>query len=129
VLFLGEDASRVTLMEPFRLRLRWMLEREQSARREREPARPRPEPAPRAVPVNEPEKLSAYEILGVSPSASVLEIRMAYRKRVKECHPDLFAGMDQQAKALAERWTKALNAAYATLNPRHRGASASSSGD
>jgi curved DNA-binding protein CbpA len=86
---------------------------------EQEPARPRPEPTPQAVPVNDPETLSAYEILGLSPSASVVEIKTAYRKRVKECHPDLFAGMDQQAKALAERWTKALNAAYATLNPRH----------
>ncbi len=114
VLFLGEDALRVTLMDPFRLRLRWMLEQE--------PAGPRPEPTPQAVPVNDPEKLSAYEILGLSPSASLLEIKMAYRKRVKECHPDLFAGMDQQAQTTAERWTKALNAAYATLNPRHRGA-------
>jgi len=112
VLFLGEDAERVTLMDPFRLRLRWMLEQE--------PARPRPEPTPQPVPVNEPETLGAYEILGLSPSASVVEIKAAYRKRVKECHPDLFAGMDQQAKALAERWTQALNAAYATLNPRHR---------
>jgi hypothetical protein len=122
VLFLGEDAARVTLMDPFRLRLRWMLEQE--------PARPRPEPTPQAVSVNEPETLSAYEILGLSPSASVVEIKTAYRKRVKECHPDLFAGMDQQAKALAERWTKALNAAYATLNPlnpRHGGARPNSS--
>jgi DnaJ like chaperone protein len=71
------------------------------------------------VPVTEPEKLSAYEILGLSPSASAAEIKRAYRKRVKECHPDLFAGMDEQARALAERWTKALNAAYATLKPRH----------
>jgi DnaJ-domain-containing protein 1 len=122
VLFLGEDASRVILMEPFRLRLRAMLEGEQRHTKEPEPARPRPEPPPRAVPVNEPEKLSAYELLGLSPAASMMEIKMAYRKRVKECHPDLFAGMDPQAKALAERWTKALNAAYATLNPRHRGA-------
>jgi hypothetical protein len=120
VLFLGEDAERVTLMDPFRLRLRWMLEQE--------PARPRPEPTPQPVPVNEPETLGAYEILGLSPSASVVEIKAAYRKRVKECHPDLFAGMDQQAKALAERWTKALNAAYATLNPRHGGARPSSTG-
>jgi len=126
VLFVGEDASRVTLMDPFRLRLRWMLEREQGAGKEQEPARPRPEPPPQAVPVNEPEKLSAYEILGLSPSASVAEIKRAYRKRVKECHPDLFAGMDQQARALAERWTRALNVAYATLNPRHRGAKPSS---
>jgi DnaJ-domain-containing protein 1 len=121
VLFLGKDASRVTLMGPFRLRLRWMLEQGQGAGKEQEPARPRPEPPPQPVPVNEPEKLSPYEILGLPPSASVLEIKMAYRKRVKECHPDLFAGMDQQAKALAERWTRALNAAYETLNPRHPG--------
>jgi DnaJ-domain-containing protein 1 len=122
VLFLGEDGARVTLMDPFRLRLRWMLGREQRSGKGQEPARPRPEPAPQPVPVNEPEKLSAYEILGLSPSASVLQIKTAYRKRVKECHPDLFAGMDQQARDLAERWTRALNAAYATLNPRQRGA-------
>jgi curved DNA-binding protein CbpA len=70
------------------------------------------------VPVNEPEKLGAYEILGLSATASLAEIKAAYRKRVKECHPDLFAGMDQPAKALAERWTKALNAAYAGLKSR-----------
>jgi len=122
VLFLGEDGSRVTLMEPFRLLLRSMLPQQQTAGKRQEPARPRPEPAPEAVPVNEPEKLSAYEILGLSPSASFVEIRAAYRKRVKACHPDLFAGTDEQARALAERWTKALNAAYATLNPRQRGA-------
>jgi hypothetical protein len=127
VLLLGEDGARVTLMDPFRLRLRWMLEREQGAGKRQEPARPRPEPPPpQAAPVNEPEKLSAYEILGVPPSASVLEIKTAYRKRMKACHPDLFAGMDPQAKVLAERWTKALNAAYATLNPRQRGAKAGS---
>ena len=120
VLFLGEDLERVTLMDPFRLRLRWMLDQE--------PTRPRPEPTPQAVRVNEPETLGAYEILGLPPSASVVEIKRAYRKRVKECHPDLFAGMDQQAKALAERWTKALNAAYATLNPRHGAARPRSTG-
>jgi len=120
VLFLGEDGSRVTLMEPFRLLLRSMLPQQQTAGKRQEPARPRPEPVPDAVPVNEPEKLSAYEILGLSPSASLVEIKAAYRKRVRACHPDLFAGTDEQARALAERWTKALNAAYATLNPRQR---------
>jgi len=122
VLFLGEEGSRVTLMEPFRLLLRSMLPQGQTAGRRQEPARPRPEPPPDAVPVNEPEKLSAYEILGLSPLASFVEIRAAYRKRVKACHPDLFAGTNEEARALAERWTKALNAAYATLNPRQRGA-------
>ena len=119
VLFLGEDGCRVTLMEPFRLRLRLILEPEQRERKWEEPPRPSPEAAPQGVLVNDPERLSAYEILGLSPSASLMEIKAAYRKRVKECHPDLFAGMDQQAKALAEKWTRALNAAYASLNPRH----------
>jgi hypothetical protein len=126
VLFLGENASRVILMEPFRLRLRSMLEREQHSGRRPEPARPRPEPPPKVLTATEPEKLSAYELLGLSPAASMMEIKMAYRKRVKACHPDLFTSMDQQAKALAERWTKALNAAYASLNPRNRGARADS---
>ncbi len=121
VLFLGEDGMRVTLMDPFRVRLGWMLERDQGAGRKQEPARPRPEPAPQPLRMTDPEKLSAYEILGVSPSASLLQIKMAYRKRIKECHPDLFAGMDQQARALAERWTKALNAAYASMKPRQAG--------
>jgi DnaJ-domain-containing protein 1 len=119
VLFLGEEAARVTLMDPFRLRLHRMLERDHRAQAGPEPARPRPEPTPQGIPADEPEKLSAYELLGLSPSASVAEIKAAYRRRVKQCHPDLFASMDQQSKALAERWTKALNAAYATLNPRH----------
>jgi hypothetical protein len=122
VVFLGEDGSRITLMEPFRLLLRSMLPQGwQTAGRQQEPAWPRPEPPPDATPVNEPEKLSAYEILGLSPSASWAEIKAAYRKRVKACHPDLFASTDEQARALAERWTKALNAAYATLNPRQGG--------
>jgi hypothetical protein len=125
VLFLGEQESRVTLMTPFRLLLRSMLERELKAGKWEEPAAARREP-PQSMSANEPEKLSPYEILGLSPSASVAEIRIAYRKRVKACHPDLFAGMDQQAKDLAERWTKALNAAYETLNPRHSSARTSS---
>lgn len=129
VLFLGQEGHRVTLLDPFRLRLRWMLRTGREAEDRTEPVRPRPEPAPQPLPVNEPEKLGVYEILGLSASASAVEIKAAYRKRVKECHPDLFAGMDPQARALAERWTKALNSAYATLKPRHGIAKPSSTAD
>jgi hypothetical protein len=122
VLFLGEEGARVTLMEPFRLLLRSMLAQWQTSGKTQQLVRRRPGPAADAAPVNDPEKLSAYEILGVSPSASLAEIKTAYRKRVRVCHPDLFAGTDEQTRALAERWTKALNAAYATLKPRQRGA-------
>jgi hypothetical protein len=40
VLFLGEDAPRVTLMDPFRLRLRWMLDQDRKSGKWHEPARP-----------------------------------------------------------------------------------------
>lgn len=122
VLLLGADASRVVLMEPFRLRLRAMLERERRAGRIPSPEGPKLKSAPRITAALDLETLSPYELLGLSPAASLMEIKAAYRKRVKECHPDLFSGMDDQAKALAERWTRALNAAYATLNPRHHAA-------
>ena len=74
-----------------------MLGQEPGAGKAREPARTSPEPPPGAVPVNDPEKLSAYEILGLSPLASAVEIKRAYRKRVKDCHPDLFAAAEQHA--------------------------------
>lgn len=115
VLFLGDDADRVSLMDPFRLRLRWMLGWDEG----RKPPQQRPESAAGPIAAIDPEKLGAYEILGLSPSASLAQVKQAYRKRMKECHPDLFAGMDQQAKDLAERWTKALNAAYSTLKARY----------
>jgi hypothetical protein len=113
VLFHGADRSRVTLAQPLRLWLRRMLPREAPVQ---EPA---PEPAEPA-PVTEPEKLSPHEILGISPAASLAEIKAAYRARIKECHPDRFVDLDQASRQLAEEWTKALNAAYATLATRSK---------
>ena len=77
--------------------------------------KPEPESEPEPVSVMEPDKLSPHELLGVSDSATVAEIKAAYRRRVKECHPDRFAGMDEQTRRLAEEWTKAVNTAYHTL--------------
>jgi hypothetical protein len=112
VIFLRRDFSRVTLSQPLRLHIRqWQAykPREQEAPQQAAPEAAEP---PQAI---EPEKLSSYEILGIAPSASLAEIKVAYRARIKECHPDRFANMDAISRNLAEEWTKALNAAYANL--------------
>ena len=108
VIFFRRDEGRVTLTTPLRLELRTLLAYQQAA-----------EPQP--VPVEEPHKLSAAEILGVTPAASIAQIKTAYRSRVKECHPDRFAGMDENSRSLAEEWTKSLNAAYEFLIAETRG--------
>jgi hypothetical protein len=109
VIFFQRDSNRVTLTLPLRLELRAFRKQSKRVRI------PTPEPEPEPVPVNEPQRLSPSEILGVVATATVAEIKTAYRNRIKECHPDRFSNMDEQSRELAEEWTKSLNAAYATL--------------
>ncbi len=60
-----------------------------------------------------------YQILGVGPSASAREIKSAYRKLVKQYHPDLFPAA--AAKAEATEKLRQVNEAYAVLgNPKRR---------
>lgn len=113
VIFFRPDGLRVVLTMPLRLELRALLAQDKSANV------PKPEPEP--VPVETPHTLSPAEILGVPPNATLAQIKTAYRARIKECHPDRFAGMDEYSRMLAEEWTKSLNAAYEFLVAQSRG--------
>ena len=113
VIFFRPDGLRVSLTTPLRLELRTLL-----AHQKIEDI-----VEPEAIPVEEPHKLTPAEILGVLPTASLAQIKTAYRNRIKECHPDRFAAMDEHSRSLAEEWTKSLNAAYELLVRETRGQS------
>ena len=54
--------------------------------------------------------LNPFETLGVKPGANAEEVRAAYRRMVKSCHPDQFQDAEQQ-KAAQEKLIR-LNLAY-----------------
>jgi DnaJ-domain-containing protein 1 len=53
-----------------------------------------------------------FEVLGVQPTASVAEIKEAYRERARQYHPDRVQGLGQEFQEIAERRMKQLNLAY-----------------
>ncbi|MGI6215283.1 MAG: DnaJ domain-containing protein [Christensenellales bacterium] len=54
--------------------------------------------------------INAFEILGIKPTRDKAEIRTAYHKRVKNCHPDRFDNPIDQDKA--QKKLIELNLAY-----------------
>ncbi|MDR3593265.1 J domain-containing protein [Clostridium sp.] len=63
--------------------------------------------------------MNPYEVLGVKPGASQDEIKSAYRKLIKQYHPDKF--IDNPLKNLAEEKMAEINKAYEELtkNPNN----------
>ena len=88
---------------------RIQMQRVSSGFRQRKspPSPPPPPPKPR-----EPFD---HEMLGVKPDASAEEIKHAYRKLLKENHPDFFANAAPAERAKAEEFTKHLNKAYRSM--------------
>jgi DnaJ-domain-containing protein 1 len=63
-------------------------------------------------------ELEYYEVLGVGPTASRAEIKHAYRRRMKEYHPDKYATDPTSVQEEALRKSKEINQAYEAL--RHK---------
>ena len=69
----------------------------------------------RFVPDAEPDP---YAVLGVAPTASMDEIRKAWRQLVRETHPDAMVarGVPEEAVKMAERKMIDVNRAWETIN-------------
>ena len=68
-------------------------------------------------------KTDYYDVLGVPATAADDEIRRAFRERVRACHPDRVANLDEDLQNLAKEKMVVLNEAYAVLrNPARRAA-------
>jgi DnaJ-class molecular chaperone len=78
--------------------------------------------APRRVPkAKEPERIGGrlpHEVLGVRDHAPLSEVQDAYRKLVREVHPDKVDKEDADARARAHERTKQINRAYEILSKR-----------
>jgi DnaJ like chaperone protein len=85
-------------------------ERRQEAEQEREAEKHRQGQPERAL--EQFEEGDWWRVLEVSPDAGMDEIRGAYRRKIRQYHPDRVSGFAPQFLELAERRTKALNAAY-----------------
>jgi DnaJ-domain-containing protein 1 len=59
-----------------------------------------------------PDETAWFSILGVPRSATIDEVKQAYKMKVKQSHPDRVREMSPLLQQLAEAETKKLNAAY-----------------
>ncbi|MDE2149775.1 MAG: co-chaperone DjlA [Gammaproteobacteria bacterium] len=68
----------------------------------------------RGAPTAGPALDDAYQVLGVSPSASDTELKRAYRRLMSQHHPDKLAGKDlpESMREMAEQKTREITAAY-----------------
>ncbi len=59
-----------------------------------------------------------YEVLGLTPSATIPEIRKAYRKMMSQYHPDRVATLGVELRKVASEKAKEINEAYSIIERR-----------
>jgi DnaJ like chaperone protein len=59
-----------------------------------------------------------FEILEVKSSASLDEIKSAYKKKISQYHPDKVSSLGPEFTSIAEQKTKKINAAYEEATER-----------
>jgi DnaJ like chaperone protein len=74
--------------------------------------RDRDEPPPHANPAKAESARPWYEVLQVPAYASLDEVKLAYRRRIAEYHPDKTSTLGDELRVLAEARTKEINTAY-----------------
>ncbi len=61
---------------------------------------------------------SAYLILKIDKSAGIEEIKSAYKRRIKEYHPDRLQNFGEEIRNLANIKTKQINLAYSLIKEK-----------
>jgi len=59
-----------------------------------------------------------FKILGVESTATPQEVRMAYKRKIREYHPDRVEGLGDKLKETADEESKAINIAYTALKAK-----------
>lgn len=80
-------------------------------------SRPASDARPAAAP---PPPDDPYRVLGVSANASDADIDQAYRRLIRQYHPDRLAGVADDLRREAEKKASAINAAYDRIQALRR---------
>jgi DnaJ-domain-containing protein 1 len=81
-------------------------------RRETYKVPPTPQPAAPSAEAAPPRALPWTTVLGISPDASIEQIQRAYQLRTAELHLDKAAALGAEARELARRKSREIEAAY-----------------